>query len=52
MRLNKIIQKIDLIEQDNTSTFEAKIMQLVIDEKISLDLAKQIIEDFKEEKNE
>ncbi|WP_407854746.1 hypothetical protein [Enterococcus faecium] len=27
-------------------------MQLVIDEKISLDLAKQIIEDFKEEKNE
>lgn len=52
MRLNKIIQKIDLIEQNDTSTFETKIMQLVIDEKISLDLAKQIIEDFKEEKNE
>lgn len=52
MRLNKIIQKIDLIEQNDTSTFETKIMQLVIDEKISLDLAKQIIEDFKEEKHE
>ncbi|MFH7307177.1 DUF2089 family protein [Weissella paramesenteroides] len=52
MRLNKIIQKIDLIEQNDTSTFETKIMQLVIDEKISLDLAKQIIKDFKEEKHE
>ncbi|WP_436646579.1 DUF2089 family protein [Lactiplantibacillus plantarum] len=52
MRLNKVIQKIDLIEQNDTSTFETKIMQLVIDEKISLDLAKQIIKDFKEEKHE
>ncbi|WP_394851993.1 SHOCT-like domain-containing protein [Lactiplantibacillus plantarum] len=43
MRLNKIIQKIDLIEQNDTSTFETKIMQLVIDEKISLDLAKQLL---------
>ncbi|WP_283679476.1 DUF2089 family protein [Lentilactobacillus sp. Marseille-Q4993] len=52
MRLDKIIQKIDLIEQNDTSTFETKIMQMVIDEKLSLDLAKQIIKDFKEEKNE
>ncbi|WP_439818947.1 DUF2089 family protein [Weissella paramesenteroides] len=52
MRLNKIIQKIDLIEQNDKSTFETKIMQLVIDEKLSLDLAKQIIRDFKEEKHE
>lgn len=51
MRLNKIIQKIDLIEQTDTSTFENKIIQLVIDENISLDLAKQIIKDFKEEKH-
>lgn len=51
MRLNNVIQKINLIEKSEQNTFENKIMQLVIDEKLSLDLAKKIITDYKEEKN-
>ncbi|KRM92142.1 DUF2089 family protein [Liquorilactobacillus cacaonum] len=52
IRLNNIIQKINLIEQNKSGFFETKIMQMVIDDKLSLDLAKQIIADYQEEKDD
>ncbi|MCT3256972.1 DUF2089 family protein [Lactiplantibacillus plantarum] len=52
MRLNTIIQKINFIEDNGANTFETKVMKLVIDEKLSLEVAKQIITDFREEKHE
>ena len=52
MRLNTIIQKINFIEKNGANTFETKVMQLVIDEKLSLAVAKQIITDFREERHE
>ncbi|MCE2142460.1 DUF2089 family protein, partial [Streptococcus thermophilus] len=45
MRLNTIIQKINFIEDNGANTFETKVMKLVIDEKLSLEVAKQIITD-------
>lgn len=51
LRLDRIIDKIELLKKDQKSTFEVKIMQLVIDEKIELDLAKEIIYEYREEKN-
>ncbi|MDV0431590.1 DUF2089 family protein [Lactiplantibacillus sp. DA1] len=52
MRLNTIIQKINFIEDNGGNTFETKVMKLVIDEKLSLEVAKQIITDFREEQHE
>ncbi|KEZ16162.1 hypothetical protein Lp90_0226 [Lactiplantibacillus plantarum] len=52
MRLNAIIQKINFIEDNGANTFETKVMKLVIDEKLSLEVAKQIITDFREEQHE
>ncbi|MCW6139989.1 DUF2089 domain-containing protein [Lactiplantibacillus plantarum] len=52
MRLNTIIQKINFIEDNCANTFETKVMKLVIDEKLSLEVAKQIITDFREEQHE
>ncbi|AVW09235.1 DUF2089 family protein [Lactiplantibacillus paraplantarum] len=52
MRLNTIIQKINFIEDNGANTFEMKVMKLVIDEKLSLEVAKQIITDFREEQHE
>ncbi|WP_409475222.1 DUF2089 family protein [Lactiplantibacillus plantarum] len=52
MRLNTIIQKINFIEDNGANTFETKVMKLVIDEKLSLEVAKQIITDFREEQHD
>jgi len=52
VRLDRIIQKINLTEKENGNSFEAKIMQFVIDDKLSLDLAKELINMYKEENNE
>ncbi|WP_097037167.1 DUF2089 family protein [Lactiplantibacillus plantarum] len=52
MRLNTIIQKINFIEDNGANTFETNVMKLVIDEKLSLEVAKQIITDFREEQHE
>ena len=52
MRLNTIIQKINFIEDNGANTCETKVMKLVIDEKLSLEVAKQIITDFREEQHE
>lgn len=51
-RLNNIIDKIKLLEDQEKDSFETKIMQLVIDEKISLDVAKDLIKEYQEAKNE
>lgn len=47
IRLDKIIEKIKLSD-NNRDTFEINIMQMVIDEKVSLDSAKEIIRKHKE----
>ncbi|WP_434717275.1 DUF2089 family protein [Lactococcus lactis] len=47
IRVNKIIEKVKLSD-NNKDTFEINIMQMVIDEKISLDSAKEIIRKHKE----
>lgn len=47
IRVDKIIEKIKLSD-NNRDTFEINIMQMVIDEKISLDSAKEIIRKHKE----
>lgn len=47
IRVDKIIEKIRLSD-NNRDTFEINIMQMVIDEKISLDSAKEIIRKHKE----
>ena len=49
IRLDKIIQKIQLTEEQGKNHFEVKIMQMVIDGKISLEIGKEIIEQYKEE---
>ncbi|MBZ6010043.1 DUF2089 family protein [Leuconostoc gelidum] len=40
-RLDRIIQKIELTQTNTHTSFENNIMQLVIEEKISLDIAKK-----------
>ncbi|MDI6666769.1 DUF2089 family protein [Leuconostoc falkenbergense] len=52
VRLNKIIQHIDLIEQQGKSSFETKIMEMVINDELPLNLAKKILVDYQEEKDE
>lgn len=47
IRVDKIIEKIKLSD-NNSDTFEINIMQMVIDEKITLDSAKEIIKKHKE----
>lgn len=51
-RLNNVINKITLLEDKKKDSFETKLMQLVIDEKVSLDVAKDLIKDYQEAKNE
>lgn len=50
IRVDKIIEKIKLSD-NNKDTFEINIMQMVIDEKISLDSAKEIIRKHKDSTN-
>ena len=52
LRLNNIINKLELLTQKEKNTFEIKIMQMVIDEKISLEIAKEIIKKYKEEQHD
>jgi len=52
VRLNKIIQHIDLVEQQGKSSFETKIMEMVINDELPLNLAKKILADYQEEKDE
>lgn len=49
-RLNMVIQTINLIDSKQANSFEGRIMKMVIAEKISLDVAKEIISDYREAK--
>lgn len=51
VRVDKIIEKVKLTD-GNKDSFEINIMQMVIDEKLSLDIAKQIIKKYQESTNE
>ncbi|WP_230910512.1 DUF2089 family protein [Weissella cibaria] len=46
--LNMVIQTINLIDSKQANSFEGRIMKMVIAEKISLDVAKEIISDYQE----
>ena len=46
-RLNMVIQTINLIDSKQANSFEGRIMKMVIAEKISLDVAKEIISDYR-----
>ncbi len=48
IRLDKVIEKIRLSEQNRKNNFEVVIMQMVIDGKISLENAKEILTKYKE----
>ena len=51
MRVDKIIEKIKL-KNYNQDSFKVKLMQMVIDEKVSLDSAKEIIREYEDSINE
>ncbi|AYC50385.1 hypothetical protein C7M53_03690 [Bacillus licheniformis] len=50
VRLDRLIQKIQLIDELENETFVNFIKQLVIDDQISLENAKLIIEKYKKER--
>ena len=52
VRLNNIIAKVKLFDDQKKGSFETEIMQLVIDEKLSLDVAKTIIKKYQEDTRE
>lgn len=47
LRLNQVIYRIQMLEEQNTPSFETKIMQLVDDNQLTLETAKEIIKDHK-----
>ncbi|EOK14525.1 DUF2089 family protein [Enterococcus faecalis] len=49
-RLDKLIDKVNLIDK-NSDSFEVSIMKMVIDEEITLETGKLIIEKYKESIN-
>lgn len=52
LRLDKLIQKINLNEKEEQQPFHTFIKGLAIDSKIDIETAKMIIEKYKEEKGE
>ncbi|MBA5251255.1 DUF2089 family protein [Enterococcus hirae] len=52
LRLDRLIEKIKLFDIKQEDFFEVSMMQLVINEKISLDVAKEIIKKHRESINE
>lgn len=48
LRLDRLIEKIKLFDIKQEDSFEVSMMQLVINEKISLDIAKEIIKKHRE----
>jgi hypothetical protein len=49
LRLDRVIEKIQ-VNENNKDSFEANIMKMVIEEQISFDAAKEIIEVYRKEK--
>nr|WP_203340008.1 DUF2089 family protein [Planococcus beijingensis] len=48
LRLDKIIQNIELQEKEGSQPFSTFVMKLVIDDKIDLEVAKSIVDKYKE----
>lgn len=52
LRLDKLIQKIELIDQQADEPFISHVSQLTVDGKIDLEAAKSIIDKYKQELKE
>ncbi len=52
LRVDRLIEKVRLLTQQDNNSFEVKIMQMVVDEKLPLALAKEIVQAYQEENNE
>lgn len=52
LRLDKIIQNIELQEKEGSQPFSTFVMKLVIDDKIDLEVAKSIVDKYKESMEE
>lgn len=52
LRLNQVIYRIEMLDEQNTPSFEIKIMKMVDDNRLTLETAKEIIEDYKKELDE
>ena len=52
LRLDKIIQNIELQEKEDSQPFSTFVMKLVIDDKIDLEVAKSIVDKYKESMEE
>lgn len=51
VRLDKIIKKIESIDESNNTPFKTKLMQLVIDDEINLHEANEILRIYQESEN-
>lgn len=49
LRLNQVIYRIQMLDEQNTPSFETKVMKMVDDNRLTLETAKEIIEDYKNE---
>lgn len=52
LRLDRLIQKIEISESSQTEPFIALVKKLAVNEKIDFDTAKMIINAYKQSKNE
>ncbi|MDF3333119.1 DUF2089 family protein [Lacticaseibacillus rhamnosus] len=51
LRLDRVIQKLNAAESEQRNEFRTSIMQMVIDEKLDLEVAQEIIQKYKETNN-
>ncbi|WP_400263753.1 DUF2089 family protein [Lacticaseibacillus paracasei] len=52
LRLDRVIRKLKAAELDQKNKFQVSIMQMVIDDKLDLVLAQEIIQKYKETTND
>ena len=52
LRLDRVIRKLKAAELDQKNKFQVSIMQMVIDDKLDLALAQEIIQKYKETTND
>lgn len=52
LRLDRLIQKIKLSEQEEYDSYISLIQKMAIEEKISLDSARMLISEYKKQRNE
>ncbi|MGO2082672.1 DUF2089 family protein [Vagococcus sp.] len=46
LRMDRLIEKINLFSNNQENNFRASVMKLVIDEKISLEIGKEILKNY------